>query len=107
MTPDDVLRSIRDTRAELLRGPGVLHDAELAAERAEATAQLAVDKAMLTAEGSIPDRAAQARAVTVEVRDGAFVARAVHTRIKAKIRALESALVSLQAELKWMKDEGA
>ena len=106
-TPDDVLRAIRDTRADLLRGAGVLEAAELAAERAEDAAQLVFDKILMSVDGSIPEKQAQARAGSAEERDAAFVAHAAHSRVKTRIRALESALVSLQAELKWMKEEGA
>lgn len=106
-TPDDVLTEIRDTRAELTRGSAFLYDSELKAERAEDAAQLAFDSALMTAEGSIPEKQALARLASVKERDEAFVARAEFNRVKAKIRALESALMSLQAELKWMKEEGA
>jgi hypothetical protein len=107
ITPDDVLRLIRETRAELMRGPDYLHEAELAAERAEDAAQVAFDKILMTVDGSIPEKQAQARAGTVEDRDRAFVARAVHNRVKAKIKALESSLVSLQSELRHMREDGA
>lgn len=107
MTPDEVLRMIRDTRTQLLRGAEVLEAAELAAERAEEAAQLAFDKAFMTSEGSIPEKQAIARAASTQERDAGFIARAAHNRVRTKIRALESSLVSLQAELKWMKEEGA
>lgn len=107
ITPDDVLRTIRETRAELLRGSDYLHDSELAAERAEDAAQLAFDQVLMHVDGSIPEKQAQARAATVEERDAAFIARAKFNRVKSKIRALESSLVSLQAELKWMREAGA
>lgn len=107
ITPDDVLRQIRETRAELMRGSEYLHDAELAAERTEDAAQLAFDKVLMTVDGSIPEKQAQARAATVEERDAAFVARATFNRVRSKIKALESSLMSLQAELKHMREDGA
>lgn len=106
-TPDDVLTQIREVRAELLRGPSSIEAAELDAERAEDAAQLAQDRALLTAEGSVPEKQAHSRIASAEERDAAFIARARFNRVKTKIRALESSLVSLQAELKWMKEEGA
>lgn len=106
-TPDAILNEIRATRNELHRGPDALRDAELAAERAEEAAQLAFDKAFMTAEGSIPERQGVARAASVTERDQAFVARAAFNRARAKIRALEASLVSLQAELRWAREEGA
>lgn len=106
-TPDDVLTQIRGTRAELLRGPDAIEKLELAAERAEFASQLRFDTALMTAEGSVPEKQAQARMASAESRDEAFIARAAYNRARAKIRALEGSLVSLQAELKFMNLEGA
>lgn len=105
MTPDEILKEIRDTRLELLRGPSALEELELAAERAEDKAQLEFDKVLMTAEGSIPEKQAQARLGSAVSRDAAFIARASYNRAKAKVRALESALVSLQSQLRWVRDE--
>jgi hypothetical protein len=106
-TPDDVLTELRWTRTELMKGSDALKEAELNAERAEEAAQLAFDKVLMTAEGSIPDKQALARAASTEERDVAFIARAEYNRVKSKIRGWETSLVSYQAELKWMRDEGA
>lgn len=107
MTPDEILVLIGQTRAELMRGPDYLQEAELAAERAEDAAQLAFDKILMQVDGSIPEKQAQARAASVEERDAAFIARATYNRVRAKIKALESSLVSLQSELRWARDAGA
>lgn len=106
-TPDRLMAEIVQTRTELARGSDALYDAELAAERAEDAAQLALDSVYMTAEGSVEDRKAQGRAASQEARDAAFVARAEYNRIKSKIRALESSLVSLQSELRWARESGA
>lgn len=106
-TPEDVLTDIRQTRTELERGSAFLYDAELKAERAEDAAHLALDSALLNADGSIPEKQAHARLASAGARDGAFIARAEFNRVKAKIRYLESALMSLQSELRWMKEMGA
>lgn len=106
-TPDQILGEIYQVRTELLRGGSELERAELAAERAELAAQLEADKILMQVSGSIPEKQAQARSVTADERDAAFVARAAHSRVRAHIRALEAALVSLQAELKWSREAGA
>lgn len=106
-TPDVVLAEIHAVRAELSKAPGALYDAELKAERAEDAAQLAMDKALLTAEGSIPEKQALARIASAELRDAAFIARAELNRVKTKTRGLEAGLMSLQSELKWLREEGA
>ena len=99
-TPDTILAEIRATRLELLRGPESLEVAELEAERLRFAAQLAFDKILMQVDGSIPEKQAQARAGSVVEQDAAFVASAVLSRVKVKIRVLEAALVSLQSELK-------
>lgn len=106
-TPETVLSEIHGIRIELGKAPSALYEAELKAERAEDSAQLALDKALLLADGSIPEKQAHARLQSAEVRDAAFIARAELNRVKTKTRGLESALMSLQSELKWMREEGA
>lgn len=106
-TPDDVLNEIRTARGVLEQGSSKLYESELAAERAEDAAQLAFDRELLTADGSVPEKQAQARLASAAERDQAFIARAELNRVKSKIRALEQTMMSLQSELRWMRDEGA
>ena len=106
-TPDDVLDDIRKTRHELVRGSSAIYTAEVKAETADLAAQKAEDIAFLSGEGSVDARKAQARiAAETELLERA-VTRAEWNRVKTKIRALESALMSYQAELKYMQAEGA
>ena len=106
-TPDHVLTDIRETRVELLRGSSAIYDAETAAELAELAAQKAEDLAFINGEGSVELRKAAARLASEEETTAAVIARAGLNRVRVKIKALESALVSLQAELKYMLTEGA
>lgn len=106
-TPDDVVAEIRQTRGELLRGSSAIYDAEVKADIAALVAQKTEDLAFINAEGSVEFKKAAARIASEEESAAAAIARAEFNRIKVKIRGLESALVSLQAELKWMKEEGA
>ena len=106
-TPDDVLVEIHGLRAELMRGPDVIRDLEVAAERAEFAHQLAVDKALMVAVGNVEERKAAARLAAADTADVAFIARAEFNRARAKVRGLESSLMTLQAELKWMREVGA
>ena len=106
-TPDDVLTEIHGLRAELMRGPDVIRDLEVAAERAEFAHQLALDEALMQATGTVDDRKAAARLSASELADVAFIARASFNRARAKVRAIESSLMTLQSELRHMKDAGA
>ena len=106
-TPDVILEEILATRRELMRGPDAVAELEVAAERAEDAAQLAFDAALMSVEGSIPEKQALARLASQDARDQAFVARAAFNRARSKTRGLEASLVSLQAELKWAREAGA
>lgn len=106
-TPDVILAEIVSVRSELARGADALYEVEVAAERAEDAAQAAFDKILMQVDGSIPEKQAQARAASQEERDAGFVARAQYNRVRTKIRTLEAALVSLQAELRWAREVGA
>ena len=106
-TPDSVLTEIHGLRGELMRGPDVIRDLEVAAERAEFAHQLALDKALMQAVGNVEERKAAARLSAADIADAAFIARAEFNRARAKVRGLESSLMTLQAELKWMREAGA
>ena len=106
-TPDSVLTEIALLRLDLMRGPDVVRDLEVAAERAEFAHQLALDKALMQAVGNVEERKAAARLSAADIADAAFIARAEFNRARAKVRALESSLMTLQAELKWMREAGA
>jgi hypothetical protein len=107
MTPDEIRTIILGLTREQARGPEAHYDAELAAESAEGLYEAAYDKAFLNAEGNIEERKAQARLVTIELRDDAAVARAAHGRVKFKMKQLDSSLMAHMAVLKSVMAEGA
>ena len=107
-TPDAVLSEIHAFRNALLnRAPEELETAELRSDRAADAARLAEDKALLTAEGSVDEKKAQARLASAGLRDEAFIAKASHTRVKAKVDGIKTAIMAAQSELKHMREEGA
>lgn len=106
-TPDDVLHELRGYVAELMRGPDALEAAILAAEQADDAADLAFQKALLTADGSVAERTAHARIASADLRDRAHIEAAKVARVKAKIRALEVAVTAAQTELKYMREQEA
>ena len=107
MTPEDVRITILGLTREQTKGPDAHYDAEVAAERAEDEYHSLYDRAFLDAEGNIPEREAQARLVTRPAREAAFVARAVHNRVKLKMKQLDSSIMAHQSVLKAMLAEGA
>ena len=106
MTPDEIRTIILGLTREQARGPDAHYDAELAAEDAESDYEAAYDKAFLNAEGNIEERKAQARLVTIDLRDEAAVARAAHGRVKFKMKQLDTSLMAHMAVLKSVMAEG-
>ena len=107
MTPDEMRTEILSLVAEQAKGPQAHYEAEIAAERSEDAYQAALDKEFLTAEGNVEERKAVARLATADLRDKAIIARAVHGRVKLKIRALDSSIMVSQGVLKSMMRDGA
>jgi hypothetical protein len=108
MTPDDIRATILGLSREQAKGPEAHYEAELAAERAEDEYDAKYDRAFLDADGNnIEERKAQARLVTREARETAFVARAAHNRVKLKMKQLDSSVMAHMAVLKSVMAEGA
>lgn len=107
MTPDEIRTIILGLTREQSRGPDAHYEAELAAENAEGDYEAAYDRAFLNSSGNIEERKAQARLVTIELRDAASIARAAHGRVKLKVRQLDSSLMAHMAVLKSVMAEGA
>jgi hypothetical protein len=107
MTPEDIRLQLAQVGREQSKAHDAIEKLELEAERAELAAQSAIDRVFLTAEGSIPEKQAQAREQSLELRDAAVVARAALNRAKMKAKFLESETMRLMAQLKSIQLEGA
>jgi hypothetical protein len=107
MTPDEIRLTILGFNRQQAKGPDAHYEAELAAERAEDEYDSKYNRAFLDADGNIEERKAQARLVTREAREAAFVARAAHNRVKLKIKQLDSSVMAHMAVLKSVMAEGA
>lgn len=111
MTPDEIRTEILKVRADLLRGPDAVRDAEVLAEQWELAAEKTFDLEFLTP-GSDPKetveaKKARARLASADTREQASVYRAAYNRAKTKVRQLETELFALQAVLKSIQIEGA
>jgi hypothetical protein len=107
MTPDEIRTTILGFTREQAKGPDAHYEAELAAERAEDEYDSKYDRAFLDAGGNIEERKAQARLVTRQDRENAYIARAAHNRVKLKMRQLDSSVMAHMAVLKSVMAEGA
>lgn len=107
MTPDDIRQELFMVGRELSKAASAIHSLEVDAERAEIYAQSVMDKAYLTAEGSIEDRKAIAREKALTERDAAVIAKAAYNRARTKAKHLELEQMRLMASLKSVQVEGA
>lgn len=107
MTPDMIRQELFMVGRELSKAAAAIYDLEVTAERAELSAQSAMDKTYLTAEGSIEDRKAVARERAMAERDAAVTARAGYNRARTKAKHLELEQMRLMAALKSIQTEGA
>lgn len=97
-TPDGVIKSLRDIRAESAKGYQALYEAEAKFAEADRAAEVAEAKAFLRAEGAVAERTAKARLEAADDRLEADIAKAEWNRVKAKIRLLEQQQMSVQTE---------
>lgn len=107
MTPEEIRTELLKVRADLMRGPDAVRDLEIQAEMADLEAERAFDIALLSAEGSVEEKKAQARLAAADIRKDAVIPRAAYNRAKSKIRALETEQMALQSVLKSIQAEGA
>jgi hypothetical protein len=107
MTPDEIRTIILGLTREQARGPAAHEEAELDAEEAQDEYEAQYDRAFLDASGNIEERKAQARLITRQYREEAYIARAAHNRVKLKIKQLDSSVMAHMAVLKSVMAEGA
>lgn len=97
-TPDSIIAEMVDLRRELYKGVDALHNAQIVMANTALEADKAYSLALINAEGTVADREAVARLMSVEQRKEADVAKAVYDRVKTKMRVLETNLSSLQSQ---------
>jgi len=107
ITPDSIRQELFMVGRELAKAASAIYDLEVEAEKAEISAQSAMDKTYLTADGSIEDRKAVARERALSERDAAAIKRAGYNRARTKAKHLELEQMRLMAALKSIQNEGA
>lgn len=107
MMPSEIITSLAELTALNKKGVEALFAAEQELAEAEHALDLAESKAFLTADGSVAERQAKAKIEAAEARLTRDLARAGVSRIKMKLRGIESEIMSLatmakisQAEMK-------
>lgn len=91
LTPDLVIRELQRIQGESSKAPQAIYDAEVKLAEAERNAEVVLQKAFLSAQGTVADRTAVSRLQAADARFEADLARAELNRVKAKAKQLADA----------------
>ena len=97
-TPDSIIRELVDIRDQASRGIQVLHEAEVKLAEATIECETIEAKALLSSEGNVAERQAQAKLASTEFRLAESIARAEFNRVRTKLKVLEQAQMSVQTQ---------
>ena len=108
-TPENTLigitQELRRIRAEVQKGISVLYDTECKLADAENAYERELQLAFINAQGTVADRTAISRLQASEKRLAADLAKAEWNRVKAKLKALETAQMGIQTSARLMETE--
>lgn len=104
-TPMGVVAELHRIRAEVQKGIAVLYDTECKLADAENAYERELQLAFINAQGTVADRTAISRLQASEKRLQADLAKAEHNRVKAKLKALETAQMGIQTSARLMETE--
>jgi NADPH-dependent 7-cyano-7-deazaguanine reductase QueF-like protein len=105
MTPLEIQKQLAELTAENSRGFEALYQAEVALAQAEHDLDLIEQKAFIKHQGTVADRQAVARLEAAEARLQRDLRKAEATRIRMKIKAIESALMASATQAKLIQAE--
>jgi len=104
-TPLGIVAELHRIRTEVARGIAVLYDAECKLADAENAYERELQLSFINAQGTVADRTAISRLQASEKRLQADLAKAEHNRVKAKLKALETAQMGIQTSARLMETE--
>lgn len=91
LTPDLVIQELRRIQAESSKAPEAIYQAEIKLADREREAEIALQKAFISAQGTVADRTAISRLQASDARFEADLAKAELNRVKAKAKQLADA----------------
>ena len=100
-----IVQELRLTAAEVQRGISVLYDCEVKLADAENAYDRELQLAFMNAQGTVADRQAISRLQASDKRLAADLAKAEYNRVKAKLKALEMAQMSIQTQARLLETE--
>ena len=104
-TPTGIIQELYRIRAEVQKGISVLYDCECKLADAENAYERELQLAFINAQGTVADRTAISRLQASEKRLQADLAKAEWNRVKAKLKALETAQMGIQTSARLMETE--
>ena len=103
--PMGVVAELRHIQTEVQRGIAALYDAECKVADSENAYERELQLAFMNAQGTVADRQAVSKLQASEKRLLADLSKAEFNRVKAKLKALEMAQMSLQTQSRLMETE--
>jgi len=100
-----ITQDLAHIRAEVQKGISVLYDCECKLADAENAYERELQLAFINAQGTVADRTAISRLQASEKRLAADLAKAEWNRVKAKLKALETAQMGIQTSARLMETE--
>jgi len=105
MMPSEIISGLAELTALNRKGVEALFTAEQELAEAEHELDLVESRAFLSADGSVAERQAKAKLEAAEARLARDLARASVSRVKMKLRGIESELMSLATMAKLQQAE--
>ncbi len=102
-TPDSVLRELNEIRSEASKGSDALFQAELKYNKLLLDREVEEAKALLSAQGNVAERSAQAKLVVADSELAEGIAKAELNRVKTKLRLLEQAQMNVQTQARMIE----
>lgn len=104
-SPIGIIQELHRIRADVQKGISVLYDCECKLADAENAYERELQLAFINAQGTVADRTAISRLQASEKRLQADLAKAEWNRVKAKLKALETAQMGIQTSARLMETE--
>lgn len=103
--PMGVVAELRHIQTEVQKGIKALYDSECKLADSENAYERELQLAFMNAQGTVADRNAISRLQASDKRLAADLAKAEYNRVKAKLKALEMAQMSLQTQSRLIETE--
>jgi hypothetical protein len=104
-TMTGIIQELSLIRLEVQKGISVLYDSECKVADAENAYERELQLSFINAQGTVADRTAISRLQASEKRLAADLAKAEWNRVKAKLKALETAQMGIQTSARLMETE--